>query len=354
VSEASRERGERAGTPRSLAVSIVNTKQWDWLEPCLRSVQEHPYTSGPFEIVVLDNASDDGSVERIRAAFPGIRLMAETERRGFGANHLRVAESVDSDLVMFLNPDTVMHEGTLDLLVEAFGADDRVVATGGPIIDPSGEVWRAAPFAFPTPSHAVLEAVGLHRRIKTPVATETISVWEGWLSGSALMVDRRVFLDAGGFDPRFFLYFEETDLAKRLIESGNRVGFHSAAFVTHEGWTSERAATPGKRLSPAEMRTTTEFERSAIAYMRKHYGRRGAATYRGALLMGATIRWAATYLPPLASKLEVKGDDIASTRAHHRRRVGMALNPASGVSIGDGASAWNRQHAVVATTGGAV
>ena len=67
---------------RSLTVSIVNTRQWDWLEPCLRSVLDHPYKSGPFDIIVLDNASADGSVEKIGAAFPEVRLIAENIRRG--------------------------------------------------------------------------------------------------------------------------------------------------------------------------------------------------------------------------------------------------------------------------------
>jgi N-acetylglucosaminyl-diphospho-decaprenol L-rhamnosyltransferase len=329
---------------RSLTVSVVNTKQWDWLEPCLRSLLDHPYRSGPFEIVVLDNASADGSVEKLRETFPEVRVLAETTRRGFGANHGMVAEASDSDLVMFMNPDALMHEGTLDRLVEAFDVDDRVVAVGGPIIDPSGEVWRAAPFPFPTPSRAWREAVGLHRAEPPPVAPEGVSVGDGWLSGSALMVDRRVFRAMGGFDPRFFLYFEETDLAKRLVEAGSRIAFHSAAPVTHEGKTTERAGTPGKTRSAAEMRTTTEFERSAVAYMRKHFGRSGAVSYRGALLLGAVIRWLTTYTPA-AARMEVQGDSVESTRAHHRRRIGMAVNPSSGVSIGDGAAEWNLRNA---------
>jgi N-acetylglucosaminyl-diphospho-decaprenol L-rhamnosyltransferase len=329
---------------RSLTVSIVNTRQWDWLEPCLRSVLDHPYKSGPFHIIVLDNASADGSVEKIGAAFPEVRLIAENIRRGFGANHGRVAAVADSDLILFLNPDTLMHEGTLDRLVEAFDADVRVVAAGGPIIDPSGETWRASPFPFPTPGRSLREAVALHRKRPSPVAPDGVSIGDGWLSGSALMMDRRVFQAMGGFDPRFFLYFEETDLAKRLTEAGGRIAFRSDAPVVHEGETTERAASPRNRVSAAEMRTTTEFERSAIAYMRKHFGRSGATVYRGALLLGGTIRWRAT-LTPVATRMALHGESIDSTRAHHRRRIGVAINPSSGLSIGDGASEWNRQNA---------
>jgi N-acetylglucosaminyl-diphospho-decaprenol L-rhamnosyltransferase len=328
---------------RSLTVSIVNTRQWDWLEPCLRSLLDHPYRSGRFDIIVLDNASGDGSVEKIRAAFPEVRLIAEDIRRGFGTNHGRVAAVADSDLILFLNPDTLMNEGTLDRLVEAFNVDVRVVAVGGPIVDPSGEIWRASPFPFPTPGRSLREAVALRRQRPSP-APDGVSVGDGWLSGSALMMDRRVFQAMGGFDPRFFLYFEETDLAKRLIEAGGRIAFCSDAPVMHEGETTERAASPGKRVSAAEMRTTTEFERSAIAYMRKHFGRSGATVYRGALILDGTIRWLATFTA-VATRMVLHGESNETTRAHHRRRIGVAINPSSGVSIGDGASEWNRQNA---------
>jgi hypothetical protein len=157
------------------------------------------------------------------------------------------------------------------------------------------------------------------------------------------MMDRRVFQAMGGFDSRFFLYFEETDLAKRLTEAGGRIAFRSDAPVVHEGETTERAVSTGTHVSAA-VRTTTEFERSAIAYMNKHFGRSGAAVYRGALLLGGSIRWLATFTP-VANRMVLHGGSIETTRAHHRRRIGVAINPSSGVSIGDGASEWNRQNA---------
>jgi GT2 family glycosyltransferase len=326
---------------RSLTVSIVNAKQWAWLEPCLRSVFAEPYTLGRFEVVVLDNASDDGSVERLREQFPDVRVLAETVRRGFGANHGVVTAEVDTDLVLFLNPDTVMRPGTLDRLAEAFDADERVAIAGGPIINPDGTVWRAAPFPFPSPVGALREAVGLHRLEDVPVAPAGVSVEVGWLSGSALMVDRAKFTDLGGFDPQLFMYFEETDLAKRCTDGGGRIAFHADAPVVHEGKTSERGIDDGTVRAASETKTTTEFERSAVKYMRKHHGRSGALVYRLALLIGASIRWAATYVPPLAGRLEVKAGSPAATRAHHRRRMGVALRPLSGVSIGDTAAAYN-------------
>jgi hypothetical protein len=78
--------------------------------------------------------------------------------------------------------------------------------------------------------------------------------------------------------------------------------------------------------------------------MRKHFGRSGATVYRGALLLGGTIRWRATFTT-VATRMVVRGESIESTRAHHWRRSGVAINPSSGVSIGHGDSEWNRQNA---------
>jgi GT2 family glycosyltransferase len=331
-----------------VAVSIINHQQYRWLAPCLTSLLEHPSTAGPSEIVVLDNASNDGSVQRLRSEFPAVRLLAETRRRGFGANHSLVIDTVDTDLVLLLNPDAVVHEGTIDRLVEAFAADERVCAAGGPILNPDGTVWRGAPFDFPTPMSELSEALVLRRRTPAVAAAGGISVGTGWLSGSALMIDRHVFLGVGGFDPRFYMYFEETDLCRRMVAAGGCIAFQPEAPVTHVGRTAERPSR-GRKLTAADMRATTEYERSALAYMHKHHGRLGSLVYRLSLATGGLLRWLVTFTP-VRAKLAVKGEDVASTRAHHRRRIGVALKPASGVSFGDAAVDYNRAQRVPSDT----
>jgi hypothetical protein len=270
--------------------------------------------------------------------------MSESIRRGFGANHGIVAASSDADLILFLNPDTMMLEGSLDRMVESFEADERIVLAGGPILDPGGKVWRAAPFPFPTPLTSLGEALGLHRMRHPEVARPGITVGVGWISGSALMVDRRVFQAVGGFDPRYFLYFEETDLARRLTDAGGLAGFHSDARVVHEGRTTERAIDLDRNPAATETKTTTEYERSAIAYMRKHFGPIGSVVYRASLFVGAGLRLVSTYLPFVSHRMEFRGSSIVTTRQHHRRRMGVAIRPRSGVSIGDVAADWNLEH----------
>ena len=146
----------------------------------MRSIEDHPYTLGRSEIIVLDNASTDGSVERIQADFPGSGRLQESIRQGVtGANHGIVAASAGTDLILFLNPDTVVLKGSLDRMAETFDTDERIVLAGGPILDPDGNVWRSAPFAFPTPFTSILEAFGFHRLHTPNMSSPGISVGEG-------------------------------------------------------------------------------------------------------------------------------------------------------------------------------
>ena len=333
---------------RSLTISIVNAGQWRWLEHCLESLAKNPYTLGPSEIVVLDNASDDGAVGQLAAHFPHVRVIAERVRRGFGANHSLIVSAVTTDLVLLLNPDTIVLPGTLDRLAEAFDVNERVVASGGSILDLDGQVARRGLERFPTPRGALVEALGLHHVMGEWRSASTsgtgISTGNGWLSGSALMIDRQALINLGGFDPRYFMYFEETDFAKRVIESGGLIAFVSNAPVLHEGRTSERAADGRHPDANSATLTTTEIERSAMAYMRKHNGRGGVAIYRVALLLSATTRLAALHTKA-AAQTSIASMSVESKRRQQRRRIAIALRARSGTSIGDAARQWNEANA---------
>ena len=341
---------QRPRKMRSLTISIVNAGQWRWLVHCLESLAKNPYTLGPSEIVVLDNASDDGTVGQLAAHFPHVRVIPERVRRGFGANHSLIVNAVTTDLALLLNPDTIVLPGALDRLAEAFDNDERVVASGGPILDLDGQVTRRGLERFPTPRRALVEALGLHHlmrewRTATPSASG-ISTGNGWLSGSALMIDRQVLINLGGFDPRYFMYFEETDFAKRVLETGALIAFVSDAPVLDEGRTSERAADGRHSDADSATLTTTEIERSAMAYMRKHHGRGGVALYRVALLLSATTRLAALHTKA-AAHTSIASMSTASKLRQQRRRIAVALRTQSGTSIGDAARRWNEANASV-------
>jgi N-acetylglucosaminyl-diphospho-decaprenol L-rhamnosyltransferase len=332
---------------RSLTVSIVNHRQTGWLESCLLSLFQHPYTSGPFEVIVLDNASRPGSMDPIKERFPQVQIMEEGRWRGFGANHNDVAREASGDLLLFLNPDTAVHEGAIDRLADALVKDATAAVAAGPILNPDGTVWRNPPFPFPTPLRAVGQAVGIHRltgRRTSPRIAHTFS--DGWVSGSAFLINRSVFSEFGGFDERFFLYAEEIDLMFRLTRSGWQIAWVPDALVTHAGRTSgqtdaDDAGAATDRARGFEDRSVVQYIRSKAVYMEKHYGKAGALTYRFALGLDSSIRLVLASIPKVRDRLEARGTHPAITRQHHLTRVRAAVMPWRRPSISDLAMEWN-------------
>lgn len=331
---------------RSLTISIVNTREWKVLEACLVSLFEHPYTMGPLEVIVLNNGSRPGSMEPIRDRFPSVRILEEGRWRGFGANHNLVAAHASGDLLFILNPDALVHEHTLDRLADGVIRQPNVAVSAGPILNPSGSVWTDSPFPFPTHLRTFGQAVGIHRLAghKTgPRAAHTFS--NAWVSGSALMVDSATFSAFGGFDERFFIYAEETDLMLRLIQAGWELAWVPDAYVTHTG----RAVQPEadqrhaqrRRLEDYELRRIFQYVQSKTAYMEKHHGKSSALAYRLALGMDASIRLLLASMPVLGRSLEDRGPHPAVTRHHHRTKLRAALNPHRGPSLADLAADWN-------------
>ncbi len=320
----------------SLAVTIVNHGQWQWLAPCLDSLQAFPYTNGPFEVIVLDNASDDGSATELPHRFPDVRFLPQDRRRGFGANQNVAIATTEADVVLVLNPDTIMHESSIDRLVATMDANEAVVLAGGPILNEDGSVWSDAPLRFPTPGRVVAQALGIHRLAPTEPPGGTHP--DHWLSGAAFLVRRQAFAAVGGFDEAFFLYGEETDLMRRLLAGGSVAAWVPDAPVTHVG----RTAT-----GPIEVRTpgpaAVELVRGQVRYAAKHHGAFGAALTRAGLGLDALIRWGLT-LVGLGVVLEAKGSSVAATRAYHRGRLVAAWAPGRASGLAEQAEEWNATH----------
>jgi GT2 family glycosyltransferase len=265
----------RAGQP-TLTISIVNHGNRDEtlsLLEVLADLLDRPEV----DIVVLDNASEDGSAEAIASAHPAVRLIAQTQRAGFGANHNTVIRQTDTDYVLLLNDDATMGAENVDCLVEYMEAHPRVAAAGPRIISRSGTrlqtAWahlgpaRAALFAATAGQVAWIQSEGDAPR---PV---------GRLSGCALMLRRAALPVPPVFDEGYFMYAEDSDLCLRLHAAGHEVHFVPAAVVTHRGRQSS-AAVPARRR--------VEQSRSTHRYLGQHYGPIAGAFTRAALALGYT------------------------------------------------------------------
>jgi N-acetylglucosaminyl-diphospho-decaprenol L-rhamnosyltransferase len=245
---------------RDVAVSIVNTNNRELLLACLESLR-----GTGAEVVVLDNASEDGSAAAARNQFPDVRVIAQKFRAGFGANHNTVIRSTDSRYVYVLNEDTTSADWGLARMVDFLDGDRRIAALGPRLVYPDGS-HQASAWRFPTPGVSLLGLPSLGRvGVEQSRGTRPRAV--DWLMGAALLLRREALDDVGLFDEGFFLYSEEIDLCLRLRRNGWRARyFPQVTVVHHESQFS--AGIPAHRIN--------EMWRSRHRYWRKHHSGTGA------------------------------------------------------------------------------
>jgi GT2 family glycosyltransferase len=245
------------------------------------------------EIVVLDNASEDGSADAVREHFREVRLIAQAFRAGFGANHNTVIRSTTRRYVYVLNEDTTSDDWGFERMVSFLDTQPRVAALGPRLVYPDGTPQDSA-WRFPTPLGSALGLVTLGKagvkqsRGDAPRAVD-------WLTGAALLLRREALDEVGLFDEEFFLYSEEVDLQYRLHRHGWDSWFlPDVTVVHHESQFS--AGVPERRIN--------EMWRSRHRYWHKHHSAAGARA--AALLTGAQYA-ARAGLAPLTGKRELGG-----------------------------------------------
>jgi GT2 family glycosyltransferase len=236
--------------------------------------------------VVLDNASEDGSVEAVRERFPDVRVIAQRRRAGFGANHNTVIRSTSGAYVYVLNEDTTADDWGLERLAQYLDRHPRVAALGPRLVYPDGRHQDSA-WRFPTPTVAALGLVTLGRAgVKQSHGTSPRPV--DWVMGAAILLRRSALDEVGLFDEDFFLYSEEVDLCLRLRRAGWEVHYVPEVTVVHHE-SQFTAELPERRIN--------EMWRSRHRYWRKHHSAAGARV--AALATGAQYAVRAA-LAPLA------------------------------------------------------
>jgi GT2 family glycosyltransferase len=224
--------------PPGLAIVIVTHNSEGEIGACLNSVvgETAPH---PTEVVVVDNASSDGTVALVRRGFPGVRVIETAGNAGFArANNRGVAETTE-ELLLLLNPDTIVPQGAIQRLIEGLlrhpeaaiagprlvDGDGRPELSFGPPISPWGELKQKSLQAMYNRNVA-----GAVRRVETL----TRSAGErAWVSGACLLIRRADWETVGGFDERFYMYTEDVDLCASIRARGRAVVFVPTAEVRH-------------------------------------------------------------------------------------------------------------------------
>ena len=279
-----------------LGIVIVNWNTRDLLRDCLRSIEQSKDVS--YRVVVVDNASDDGSAEMVRTEFPHVALIANANNCGYPAANnqgLRMLgfERDGSDdaprYALALNPDTLLPPDALREMVAYMDADPRVGAAGPKLVLPDGSLDLACRRSFPTPEISFYRMVGLSKLfprskrfgrynltyLDPDVETEVDSV-----VGAFMLVRREAIQRAGLFDETFFMYGEDLDWAFRIKQAGWTVKYNPRVTVTHV----KRAASRQSRRAQAE------FYRAMLIFYRKHYRSTTPWWLHGLILMGLALR----------------------------------------------------------------
>jgi hypothetical protein len=299
---------------------VVNTNQRELLLACLDSIAAERATL-PFdtEVLVLDNASTDGSAEAARNHPAVSQVIALDRRRGKAENDSALLQRARGRFALLLNEDSELRPGATAALRGALAADPRAGAAGAKLLRPDGRPQPSA-WRFPTPLTALAGALLLHRRYTVQSrgnATRRVD----WAQSAALMVRREAAAQIGWFDPRFFVYSDEVDFCRRLVDAGWHTLYVPAAEVVHHEQLST-GSVPERRI--------VELSRNRDRYMRKHHGPVAAWTVRLLTAWTYALRAAAALLLP----------DHDPRR--YWRHVTATLMPGRGEGLREAAAEFNR------------
>lgn len=221
-----------------VSIIIVNWNTRDLLLQCLRSIRDTTADLA-YEVVVVDNASSDGSVAAVEAEFPQARLIANRENRGFGAANNQGAALARGEYLLFLNPDTVVLKGSVASMREFLSVEEQAGVVGCKILNPDGSLQTSWWMDFPSVGWCWKSAAYLNNRPQgfhapAPESANQPAV-VSHLLGACLMMRREVFDELGGFDEKYFLYLEETDLCYRAVLLGKRNYYLPDGSIIHLG-----------------------------------------------------------------------------------------------------------------------
>ncbi|HEY8241250.1 MAG TPA: glycosyltransferase family 2 protein [Kiritimatiellia bacterium] len=273
-----------------LSVIIVNWKSVRWLGPCLASIRRHAGGIA-VEVVVVDNASGDGCAEFLKREHPEAVFLPSPENVGFARANNLGAKKARSDVLLFLNPDTEVREGSLTVLAGIARSRPRAGAIGCRILNGDGTLQTSCVQSFPTVLNQLLDAEALRRLAPrsrlwgmAPVFAEgSEPVPAEAISGACLAVRRDAFDAVGGFSEDYFMYTEDIDLCYKLARAGRENLYAGSAQIVHHGGGSSKQRSDSG-FADVQMRE------SVRRFMRKHRGAVSAACYRAAMACSALVR----------------------------------------------------------------
>ncbi len=278
----------------TLTISIVSYNTREFLRTCLASLEARR-DEADLEIFVVDNGSRDGSTQMVRDMFPGVQLIEAGKNLGYGRANNLALERASGEFFWILNSDTEIYQGSIARLIEFLSANPACGAVASKLIMPDGQTqpscardpnlldyfWEQT---YLSRAMLVKRFYGIYT-YDAPFYLQTREIAQA--AGASILCRTSVLKGIGGFDPRYFMYFEDTDLCIRLRKAGWKLFYlHDAPIAHHLG-----ASSDGDWRVRARM--VSALNASRYLYFRAHHGPIKAEILRWICVLGALLRMAA-------------------------------------------------------------
>lgn len=253
-----------------VSIIIVNYNTRDLILQCLQSIYEQT-SNVEFEVIVVDNDSKDDSASTLREQFPQVRVIEAGTNLGFGRANNLGAKQAKGEYLFLLNSDTILLNNSVKLFLDTFvlmRAEHKIGVLGGLLLDANKQItgsWGE----IPTFSNQILSALKLMPKYSTFNAKQEVEFTQsgftkvGYVTGADMFMLRSLFDEIGGFDEKIFLYYEETDMQRRIMQKGFSQYVISSPSIIHlEGKSTLKSLSNWKRI------TVTN---SLFYYIHKHY-----------------------------------------------------------------------------------
>ncbi len=286
-----------------ISIIIVNYNVKEFLANSLQSVRKASKEIDT-EIFVVDNNSSDGSMEFLKPLFPEVHFIENDENLGFGKANNQAIKLAKGAYTLLLNPDTVIQEDTLQVLMDHMEKNPETGACGCKILNPDGSFAPESRRTVPTVSSAIHKAVGLTALF--PKSKIFGKYYMGWkdedepgeipvLSGSFMFFRTEVLKEVDGFDERFFMYGEDIDLCYRVAKKGWKIDYvPSTSIIHYKGESTKKDFRAYNRV----------FNNALYQFFDKHYTSRYSSLFRFIVFWAIQLRALLTYITSKVSFLK--------------------------------------------------
>ena len=256
--------------PFRLSIITISHDHCAYLQPCLSSIYTHP-PRFPFEVIVIDNVSSDGSSEMVRTQFPQVRLICNATRASYAANNNKGLRLAQGFYPMILNPDVTILPGALETLIDFMDTEPHVGLAGPKLLNPDLSLQHSCR-RFATLKHILVRGLRLDRLLKnsTVVRDALYMDWDhnsicdvDYITGAAMITRRQALSEVGLLDDSYQLYVEDMDWCYRMWQHGWRVTYVPGAQMIHA-----HQRTSARKLWSHSTRTHIN---SVIRFFRKYH-----------------------------------------------------------------------------------